>query len=98
MIPALIGLPLLGATILLIGGRRTNAWGHVLGVLMSGSSFGVGVVLLLGSRICFGVQICPPEPGDRLPKMTPSRSTLLALARSGWWRNADSGDGRSDSA
>ena len=43
MISALIGLPLLGATLLLIGGRRTNAWGHLLAVLMSASAFGVGV-------------------------------------------------------
>ena len=45
MISALIGLPLAGATILLLGGRRTNAWGHYLAVLMSASSFFVGVTL-----------------------------------------------------
>src|SRR5438270_13555598 len=28
----LIALPLLGAAVLLIGGRRTNRWGHLLGV------------------------------------------------------------------
>ena len=26
-----IGLPLLGATVLLLGGRRTDPWGHLLG-------------------------------------------------------------------
>ena len=43
MIAALIGLPLFGATVLLLGGRKTNAWGHYLAVAMSGSAFLVGV-------------------------------------------------------
>jgi NADH-quinone oxidoreductase subunit L len=47
MTAALIGLPLLGATVLLLGGRRTNAWGHFLAVLMSASSFFVGVALFM---------------------------------------------------
>ncbi len=41
----LIALPLLGAAILLLGGRRTDAWGHWLGVLTSAASFVVAVVL-----------------------------------------------------
>ena len=45
MLIALIGLPLFGATLLLLGGRRTNTWGHLLAVLMSGSAFGVGATL-----------------------------------------------------
>ncbi len=44
----LVGLPLLGAAILLLAGRRSNAWGHWLGVLASVSSFVVAVVLFLG--------------------------------------------------
>ncbi len=45
MIAALIGLPLLGAAVLLIGGRKTNTWGHYFAVLMSGASFALGVTL-----------------------------------------------------
>ena len=30
----LVALPLLGAAVLLLGGRRTDAWGHWLGVAM----------------------------------------------------------------
>lgn len=45
MIAALIGLPLAGATALLLGGRRTNAWGHFLAVAMSASSFFIGLAL-----------------------------------------------------
>ncbi len=41
----LIGLPLIGAVILLVGGRRTNAFGHWLGVLASAASFVVAAVL-----------------------------------------------------
>jgi len=47
MIAALIGLPLLGATVLLLGGRRTNAWGHLLAVAMSAASFLLGAVLFI---------------------------------------------------
>jgi NADH-quinone oxidoreductase subunit L len=47
MIAALIGLPLLGATVLLLGGRRTNAWGHFLAVAMSAASFLLGLFLFI---------------------------------------------------
>jgi NADH-quinone oxidoreductase subunit L len=43
-----IALPLAGATILLLGGRRTDPWGHLLGCLASVASFAVGVVLFTG--------------------------------------------------
>src|SRR4029450_1735994 len=35
----LIALPLFGATVLLLGGRRTDRWGHWLGVTMARASF-----------------------------------------------------------
>src|SRR5580704_82093 len=35
----LLALPLLGAAILLLGGKRTNSWGHLLGVAMPVASF-----------------------------------------------------------
>jgi len=47
MIAALIGLPLLGATVLLLGGRRTNAWGHFLAVAMSAASFLLGTFMFI---------------------------------------------------
>jgi NADH-quinone oxidoreductase subunit L len=40
-----IALPLAGATILLLGGRRTNGWGHLLGTAASLGSFVVGAML-----------------------------------------------------
>ncbi|MFV1365657.1 NADH-quinone oxidoreductase subunit L [Mycolicibacterium elephantis] len=40
-----IALPLVGAAILLIGGRRTDSWGHLLGCAASIASFVVGAVL-----------------------------------------------------
>ncbi|BBX04020.1 NADH-quinone oxidoreductase subunit L [Mycolicibacterium moriokaense] len=40
-----IALPLAGATILLLGGRRTNGWGHLLGCAASLGAFAVGAVL-----------------------------------------------------
>jgi NADH-quinone oxidoreductase subunit L len=43
----LIALPAIGAVILLLGGKRTNAWGHWLGVLAAGASFVVGVILFV---------------------------------------------------
>ncbi|GAB3257245.1 NADH-quinone oxidoreductase subunit L [Alteromonas gracilis] len=43
----LIALPALGAAILLIGGRRTDAWGHWLGLAASTASFVLGLVLFV---------------------------------------------------
>jgi NADH-quinone oxidoreductase subunit L len=40
-----IALPLAGAAILLLGGRRTNGWGHLLGCAASLGSFVVGAFL-----------------------------------------------------
>ena len=42
-----IALPLAGAAILLIGGRRTDAWGHLLATLMPIGSFVLSVVLFV---------------------------------------------------
>ncbi|HEY1841877.1 MAG TPA: NADH-quinone oxidoreductase subunit L [Mycobacterium sp.] len=42
----LVALPAAGAAILLIGGRRTDRWGHPLGCATALASFGVGVALL----------------------------------------------------
>jgi NADH-quinone oxidoreductase subunit L len=41
----LVGIPLFSAAILLIGGRRTDKWGHYLGVLAPIASFVLGVML-----------------------------------------------------
>ncbi len=41
----LLAFPGAGAAILLLGGKRTNAWGHWLGVLMSVAAFGYGAVI-----------------------------------------------------
>lgn len=43
----LIAFPLAGAAILLLGGRRTDKWGHLLGVAMSVASFVVGVAVFV---------------------------------------------------
>lgn len=43
----LIALPLAGAGVLLLGGRATNAWGHLLGCATAVASFAVGVVLFV---------------------------------------------------
>jgi NADH-quinone oxidoreductase subunit L len=40
-----IALPLAGAAILLLGGRRTNGWGHLLGTAASLGAFVVGALL-----------------------------------------------------
>lgn len=45
MVWLLIVLPLLGAVVLLIGGRRTDAWGHLLGCATVLASFGWGTIL-----------------------------------------------------
>ena len=40
----LLAFPVFGAAVLLIGGRFTNKWGHLLGCLMSLASFVYGVI------------------------------------------------------
>ena len=45
LIAYLIGLPLLGASTLLLGGRRTDKWGHILATALSGASFLLGLKL-----------------------------------------------------
>src|SRR6201997_144155 len=40
-------LPAAGAAILLLGGRRTDPWGHLLGCATALASFGVGMTLLV---------------------------------------------------
>jgi len=45
--PFLVLLPLLGAAVLLLAGRRSDRWGAWFGVLMSGAAFVVGLVLFL---------------------------------------------------
>ena len=42
----LIALPLAGAAILLLAGRRADKWGHLLGTAMSAGSFAVGLYQL----------------------------------------------------
>jgi NADH-quinone oxidoreductase subunit L len=44
----LIALPLLGAVILLLGGKATDGWGHLLGCATVLASFAVGAVLFVG--------------------------------------------------
>jgi NADH-quinone oxidoreductase subunit L len=47
----LLAFPLAGAAVLLLGGRRLNRWGHVVGVAMPLAAFGYGVaafVAMLG--------------------------------------------------
>ncbi|WP_043607153.1 MULTISPECIES: NADH-quinone oxidoreductase subunit L [Protofrankia] len=46
----LLVLPLAGALILLLGGRRTDRWGHLLGTAASAASFVVGLVLFFELR------------------------------------------------
>lgn len=43
----LVAFPVVGALALFLGGRRTNAWGHLLGVVMPLGSFALAVALLV---------------------------------------------------
>ncbi|WP_046472037.1 NADH-quinone oxidoreductase subunit L [Allosalinactinospora lopnorensis] len=53
----LIALPLLGAAVLLLGGRRTDGWGHWLAVLLPLASFGWAVLAL--------IELLGMDPADR---------------------------------
>ena len=45
-----IVIPLAGAAVLLLGGRRTDRWGHLLGTAASAAAFVVGLILFFGLR------------------------------------------------
>ena len=47
MVPWVIGLPLIGAAVLLVGGRHTDRWGPYLATLLPGLSFLLSVILFL---------------------------------------------------
>ena len=40
----LLALPIAGALILLLGGKRTNSWGHLVGVAFPVASFVYGLI------------------------------------------------------
>ncbi|RZS44459.1 NADH dehydrogenase subunit L [Herbihabitans rhizosphaerae] len=44
-----VAFPLLGALILLVGGKRTNAWGHLLGCATIAASFVYGLILFFST-------------------------------------------------
>jgi NADH-quinone oxidoreductase subunit L len=48
LIWVLIALPLVGAAVLLAGGRRTNSWGPYLAILTVSASAVIGILMLLG--------------------------------------------------
>ncbi len=58
----LLVFPLAGAAILLLGGKRTNAWGHLVGVAMPVAAFCVGVAMF--------VQMLGQPASDRVRSMT----------------------------
>jgi NADH-quinone oxidoreductase subunit L len=43
----LLAFPVFGAAVLLLGGRRANRWGHLVGVAMPLAAFGYGVIAYL---------------------------------------------------
>ena len=55
----LVALPLLGAAVLLLGGRRTNRWGHWLAVFLSWAAFVVGLAVFAS------LLLLPPEQRSR---------------------------------
>src|SRR5260370_6286456 len=48
----LLAFPTAGAVVLLLGGRRTNAWGHLLGCAMSLGAFCYGVIAFAAMLSC----------------------------------------------
>src|SRR3954462_6314493 len=42
-----IALPLAGAAVLLIGGRYTDKWGHLLGTVLPLGSFGISLAMFV---------------------------------------------------
>jgi NADH-quinone oxidoreductase subunit L len=53
----LVALPLVGTAVLLLGGRGTDKWGHLLATLLSWASFVIGLILFF--------MMYAAAPGDR---------------------------------
>ena len=75
----LIALPLAGAAVLLLGGRRTDRWGHLLGTATVVAAFGL---LALGP---VAAEAAPPSsrPERASPALDTHRSTPIAASRLG---------------
>ena len=69
----LIALPAIGAAILLLGGKRTNAWGHWLGVLASAAAFAIGAWL-------FFAMLAQPSRCPHALARRPVNSSTAALS------------------
>ena len=65
----LIALPLAGAAVLLLGGRRTDRWGHLLGTGTVVAAFVLGLLctLQLGGRRLDVDLVRPPTPLLEVP-------------------------------
>ncbi len=50
MLILVVALPAFGAAVLLLGGKRTDKWGHWLGVGTVAASFVLGLVLFFSLR------------------------------------------------
>ncbi|GMA87862.1 hypothetical protein GCM10025868_31120 [Angustibacter aerolatus] len=87
----LVGLPLLGAAVLLLGGRRTDRFGHLVGTLCSWGAFVVAAILfvaLLGeseSGRSIDQHLFGLGAGRRLPGSTPGCCSTRCRWRSCCW-------------
>ncbi len=74
----LVALPLFGAAVLLLGGRRTDRWGHLLGVAMPVAAF----VLALAQWAC-AARAAAPTTGRSRPRCTPGSTSARSTSTSG---------------
>ena len=66
----LLVFPLAGAVILLLGGKRTNSWGHLVGVAMPVASFVYGLIAFIAMLELPGQ---PAQPGPAPVLLDPGR-------------------------
>ena len=70
----LIALPLVGAVVLLLAGRRADRWGHLLGVATVAAAFVVGLLIF------FDTLALAPE--QRTQELSLYRGSAWAACRS----------------
>ncbi len=69
----LVAIPLFSSLVLLVGGRRTNKWGHYLGVAAPLASFVLGVILFFN---LIGKSGADRRIDNHLFSWTPSRASM----------------------
>jgi NADH-quinone oxidoreductase subunit L len=84
----LLAFPIAGALILLLGGKRTNSWGHLVGVAFPVASFVYG---LIAFATMLGYPASQRARDVQVYQWIPAGGLRVASSRPGSWPGAKAG-------